>query len=345
MARLCVFCLSALSIFVVSADQLNLDLLAGSTPGFTTAQCPFYLPGNLNDLQPRECPLPGLLGIIPDLPAPKIWSQPPQCIISPPLPGSGSGSGSENATDSDPDSGGALNCLFVDKTFRSHGIALLTSTTMASNLLGMGGLIDRPPPPAALKRDSLSLAEGKEKETETGTGTGSGAGTSVGKAYKVVKIPENGKGKGIVTTRRVRQGEILMVDTPAILVSVDFLVGTKSHIRRRWLRRAVASLEAEVKGDVEALGSGSSSSQNPSTRAASGSASGSISGSKTGGKENGQRKGNEKVKELKGKDVEKIFGTNTNTVVLGGDGGGKGGEAHVGIWSGLARINHSCRPK
>lgn len=260
MARLCVLCLSALSVLAAAAQA---ETEFGSAPGITTAQCPVYLPGNLNNLQPQHCPLPGHLGIIPDLPS-TIWSHPPQCI--PP---------SANST--------GLDCLFVSSSFRSHGLALLTSTTTASNLVGSDALSDRPAPPAALKRDA------------------------VGKAYRIVNIPENNKGRGVVATRRVRRGEILMVDTPVVLVSVPFLAGSKPHHRRRWMRKALNMLPRGTREEVEGLGT-------------------------PGGKGHGH-------------EVERIFGTNTNTVVLGGDGEGKGGEAHVGIWKGLARVNHSCRPK
>jgi hypothetical protein len=97
-----------------------------------------------------------------------------------------------------------------------------------SNLVGAEVFIDRPAPPAAQRRESVQ-----------------------GRAYTIQDVP--GRGKGVVAARRIRQGEILMVDVPAVLVSMAVLAELKPHLRRRLIKKALEGLPAETRQKVEGL--------------------------------------------------------------------------------------------
>lgn len=135
-----------------------------------------------------------------------------------------------------------------------------------ANLIGMDVFTDQPAPPAAQKRDRL------------------------GRAYVIKDIP--GRGKGVVAARKIRQGEILMVDTPAVLVSMAVLAEMKPHLRRRVMKRALEQVPEETKRKIDGLQRGS------------------------------------------GQGVDGIFGTNTESVVIGE--GKEDGEVHVGLFAELA---------
>ncbi|KAL2266839.1 hypothetical protein VTJ83DRAFT_4116 [Remersonia thermophila] len=125
-----------------------------------------------------------------------------------------------------------IDCLFTSTEFRNgHGTSLVTSTTIASNLIGMDAFVDKPNPPVAVRRE-LS-----------------------GPAYEVRPVP--GKGQGVVATRRIRAGEIIMVDVPAVLIQIAFLADTKPHHRRRLLKKAINQLPEETRNKVYQLHRGS----------------------------------------------------------------------------------------
>lgn len=115
-----------------------------------------------------------------------------------------------------------LDCLFTSTDFRNtHGISLVTSTTAAAHLIGIDALSDAPPPLSAKNRKP---------------------------AYEIV--PVEGKGKGVVATRKIRRGEIIMVDLPAVLIGIPFLADTKPHHRRRILKQAIKQLPAETSSRI-----------------------------------------------------------------------------------------------
>ncbi|KAK4445458.1 hypothetical protein QBC34DRAFT_472363 [Podospora aff. communis PSN243] len=164
-----------------------------------------------------------------------------------------------------------LDCLFSSSTFRNgHGISIITSTTTMSNLVSVSAFDDRPAPLAAAKREAL------------------------GPTYKIT--PVEGKGLGLIATRKIKRGEIIMVDYPAVLMSMEYLASSKAHHRRRLMRKAMEQLPGETREGIDALQRG---------------------------------KG--------GHEVDRIFGVNTYTV-------GMEGGLYVGLFLGVARINHSCRP-
>jgi hypothetical protein len=126
-----------------------------------------------------------------------------------------------------------VDCLFTSAEARSgHGISLVTTTTTAAHLVGMDAFSDKPNPPAAQHRASL------------------------GPAYEVVPVP--GKGQGVVAKRRIRMGEIVMVDVPAVLIAISFLAETKPHHRRRMLKQAIRQLPEETRNSVYGLHKSSS---------------------------------------------------------------------------------------
>jgi hypothetical protein len=126
-----------------------------------------------------------------------------------------------------------VDCLFTSAEARSgHGISLVTTTTTAAHLVGMDAFSDKPDPPAAQHRASL------------------------GPAYEVVPVP--GKGQGVVAKRRIRMGEIVMVDVPAVLIAISFLAETKPHHRRRMLKQAIRQLPEETRNSVYGLHKSSS---------------------------------------------------------------------------------------
>jgi hypothetical protein len=90
-----------------------------------------------------------------------------------------------------------------------------------------GSFIDRPDPPAAVKREAR------------------------GPAYRVVDVP--GKGKGVVAVQKIKKGEIVMEDIPAVRASTVFIMETKPHHRRRLMKAAFGQLPEETKKAVYGL--------------------------------------------------------------------------------------------
>lgn len=121
-----------------------------------------------------------------------------------------------------------LDCLFTSAEFRNgHGLSLVTTTTAASHLIGIDALSDRAPPLAARHRASLEPA------------------------YEVRTV--QGKGKGVVATRRIRMGEIIMVDVPTVLIGISFLADTMPHHRRRLIKQAMKQLPEETQSRIYGL--------------------------------------------------------------------------------------------
>ena len=136
--------------------------------------------------------------------------------------------GAVNHTDGDV----RVNCIFASPTFRAgRGISLVTKPRVAANLLGAAAFDDRPWPLAAQKRAVSGLA------------------------YEVTDVP--GKGKGVVATRRIRKGEIVMVDFPALLIGVPVLESLREHHRRRLIKHALGWLPAQTRKAIYELKRGS----------------------------------------------------------------------------------------
>jgi hypothetical protein len=129
--------------------------------------------------------------------------------------------------------GSRVDCLFTSADFRNgHGISLVTSTTTAAHLIGLDVFSDKPMPLSIRRRESQ------------------------GPGYEI--RPVHGKGNGVIARRRIRRGEIIMVDVPAVFVGVSFLADMKPHHRRRILKQAINQLPEETRRRVRGLHRGSS---------------------------------------------------------------------------------------
>ncbi|EAA28732.2 SET domain-containing protein [Neurospora crassa] len=294
-------------------------------------QCP-----NLTSFQ-RSSTCPGLLGIFPDnntaiqhfnLP----WSCPPKCLSIRSSSASSSLSTSSSSSSSSPASfspsypsyaasdisatmssassslflGCSLThagkcstaenvfCLFSFQNFRNgQGLSLIVSPTTAANLLGIGALDDDPAPWASHVR--------KQRETP----------------YQITDV--KGKGKGVVATRSIKQGEILMVDVPALLISEEFLRETeregKGHLRRRMVKRGLEQLPESTRRKVLELQKGS---------------------------------GSYEIDAILGINLKGLGGDRSETdsalALLEEQELQEHGEGMMGLFAEVARINHSCRP-
>lgn len=114
-------------------------------------------------------------------------------------------------------------CLYSSTTFPSnHGVSIITTPESASNLLSYGSLTN----------------QSVEHTMKTST-------------YKIVEIP--GKGKGMVATRKIKKGEIFLVDYPSVLIGVPFLQDVQAHHRRRLVKKGIERLSGEMRQAVHAL--------------------------------------------------------------------------------------------
>ncbi|KAK4209631.1 hypothetical protein QBC37DRAFT_323700 [Rhypophila decipiens] len=185
-----------------------------SPPSAISGQCPNQPAGRLEYDPLRKCPLPGVLGIIPDIePSPETpWTLTPKCV--------GEEQKISNTTS-------RVHCIFTDGNFRTgHGTSLITTTTVAAHLVGLEAFNDRPARLEAAKRDAVP-------------------------AYEIVEL--EGRGKGAVATRDIRRGEIIMVDVPALLVGTEFLHDVRAHHRRRLIKQAINRLPGKTRDEVWSL--------------------------------------------------------------------------------------------
>ncbi|KAG7110450.1 SET domain-containing protein 5 like [Verticillium longisporum] len=68
--------------------------------------------------------------------------------------------------------------------------------------------------------------------------------TDKGPSYAVRDLP--GRGKGVIAQRTIRQGEILMLDHPAVLVASDFSSQMQPEMRETFFRRALSQLPRDT---------------------------------------------------------------------------------------------------
>lgn len=78
------------------------------------------------------------------------------------------------------------------------------------------------------------------------------------KPYRITDV--KGKGQGVVATKPIKQGHIIMVDVPVLLVSQEFLRKTgkegKGHLRRRMVKRGLEQLPESMRRKVMGLQKG-----------------------------------------------------------------------------------------
>ncbi|KAK3946736.1 hypothetical protein QBC32DRAFT_122452 [Pseudoneurospora amorphoporcata] len=249
------------------------------------------------------CPVPGLLGIFPDLNSDSNahhlnlpWSFPPKCMAfsnsSFSAPSSASPSGPPSMSFSAPSFGSAphkdnrprsitpekVYCLFTSQEFRNgQGLSMVVSPNTAANLLGIGVMDDAP-------------------------------------ARKTLEKPYQIKGKGVVATRAIKQGEIIMVDVPALLVSQEFLMRTgregTGHLRRRLVKKGLSQLPESMRRKVMGLQRGP---------------------------------GEYEADAILRVNLKGLRGVGNSALGLLEE-QGIGDEELMGLFTEVARINHSCRP-
>jgi len=166
------------------------------------------------------CPLPflndaGSARRVVDEAAP--WTHPIQCMVA------------TNATARTE----RVYCLYSSSVFGDgHGASIITHPTVASDLIGADAFEDRPVYGGSRKR---KFVPGPIVNKD-------------GPAYTITATP--GKGMGVVAKRKIRQGEIFMLDLPALIVGKKFLEDANPKIRRRLLRRGIAQLPETTKEAV-----------------------------------------------------------------------------------------------
>jgi hypothetical protein len=65
-------------------------------------------------------------------------------------------------------------------------------------------------------------------------------------------MPDKG-GKGVVATRKIARGEILMTDFPALMLESQFLTDVAAHHRRRLVRKGISQLPEATQEKLFAL--------------------------------------------------------------------------------------------
>lgn len=182
-------------------------------PIFSSADCPHWPAGRLED-GAAFCPVPGRLGILADSDDEGIFPWTyTPSCISPVSLG-------EDVP--------RLDCVFSSAEFRNGlGTSIVSSPATVSHLLGIGALFDKPTPCPSLRQRPW------------------------GPAYEMV--PTRGRGQGVVASRKISRGEIIMADVPALLIGTGFLADAKPHHRRRILKQAINQLPEETKNKVLSL--------------------------------------------------------------------------------------------
>jgi hypothetical protein len=127
-------------------------------------------------------------------------------------------------------------CLYTSSHYgNGHGVSLIAAPPTAAEAVANDPYEDRP----------RYGGSGKRSWT-TGPIV-----TKDGPAYTIGKTP--GKGLGVLASRKIRQGEILMLDFPAILVGKKFLEDVQPKLRRRLLKRGISQLPQETQDKVFSL--------------------------------------------------------------------------------------------
>lgn len=148
------------------------------------------------------------------------WTHPVRCLKAP---------GSEGT----PRKGFDIRyCLYSDAVLGGqHGLSLLTAPEIAADVVSADALEERP--------------------YYGGSRTRAFVPGPVNGAYTIKPSP--GKGLGVMAARKIEQGEIAMLDLPALLLSKAFLEDAAPLPRRRLIRRGLAQLPEATQKRVFAL--------------------------------------------------------------------------------------------
>jgi hypothetical protein len=116
------------------------------------------------------------------------------------------------------------------------GYCVFTSATFHNNT-GISFVVV----PDEVAESLISLSEVLEKSSSSSSSSSTSCGVKNGTLpCDLVDIP--GKGKGLVANRRIKRGETLMVDYPAVLVDGKLPARVKENDGRKLLRHAVRQL-------------------------------------------------------------------------------------------------------
>jgi len=127
-------------------------------------------------------------------------------------------------------------CLYTTALFGGgHGASLIAAPSTASEVIANDPYEDRP-----------SYGASGTRRFATGPVV-----TKDGPAYTVGKTP--GKGLGVVAGRKIEQGEVLMLDFPAMLVGKKFLEDIQPKLRRRLLKRGISQLPQSTQDKIFSL--------------------------------------------------------------------------------------------
>ncbi|KAL8397147.1 hypothetical protein RB594_004021 [Gaeumannomyces avenae] len=270
--------LAAVAASVVTADPQEVVLLH---PDF----CPWNPIGPLLQREAPRCrpliddEITGDAGSWPP------WTHTPICSRADTNPAGGGGNNSN----------GTKYCAFTNAAFRQwHGVSFVATPQAVAGLSPAARMAD----PAAHWHPARRF-EQTQQQQQHGDG---------GPPYTVVAIP--GKGKGVVARRFVPAGEVIMVDHPAVIASMDFPHAVGPEDGRRLLGSAIGQLP--VRREVLALTRGGG---------------GGGGGGGEGGAGDGEGEGV----------VERIMRANTFGVEIEG-------ELYMGLYTNISRVNHACNP-
>jgi hypothetical protein len=127
-------------------------------------------------------------------------------------------------------------CLYTDALYGDgHGASVIGTPWTVSDLVGNDAYEDRP----------THGATGKRKFVTGPVDNGKGPSYRIG--------PTPGKGLGVFANRKIEQGEILMLDFPAMLVAKQFLEDAQPKLRRRLLKRGFSQLPQATQDKVFSL--------------------------------------------------------------------------------------------
>ncbi|KAK3398901.1 hypothetical protein B0T20DRAFT_353888 [Sordaria brevicollis] len=136
-----------------------------------------------------------------------------------------------------------MYCLFTaNSTHNGHGTSFIVRPNTVSHLLGLGSLEDQPAPSRWLPGTPSARVQSNSNLHQV-----------TDPAYRIDSI----KGQGVTAVRPIKQGAIIMVDYPALLISEGFLQGTglegKGHLRRRMVKRGMGQLPESTRQQVMGL--------------------------------------------------------------------------------------------
>lgn len=134
-------------------------------------------------------------------------------------------------------------CVFSQASFRDgHGLSLLTTSEVVSDLLNQGVLDERDHYDPHGSLSPWDIVPGPVVDTET-----------VIPAYEVRSLP--GKGKGVIALRRIKQNETFLLDHPSILATLDVIGHSWTKAQESLLESALSHLPEDTRKRVLGLSS------------------------------------------------------------------------------------------